>query len=133
MISIVQKNIWSDSSIREAQNSFGISETKDFQSDRLNNHIATLTEEQKQARKDNTTKHFEPFKEWKDDFVEQFRYDITLFDNTKNIENLRFPNKRSLFEVTDDYTKKLEEIQECPTRGHQGKRILLPTKTTRAC
>ena len=36
----------------------------------------------------------------------------TLFDNYKDIENLRFPNKRSLFEVTEEYTKKLESIQE---------------------
>ena len=45
---------------------------------------------------------------------------VAKLPNYKNIENLRFPNKRSLFEVTDDYTKKLEEIQECPTRRAAG-------------
>ena len=51
VLAIINQNSYSDSSKREAQ------------SDRLNNYIGGLTKEQKQARKDNTTKHFQPFKE----------------------------------------------------------------------
>lgn len=100
VLSIIQKNRWSDSSIRESQ------------SYRLNNHIEGLTEEQKKARKENTTKHFEPFNEWKDNFIAQFCYDDIL------LEKLQIPNTGNLFEsykdieVTKEYTKKLESIQE---------------------
>ena len=66
----------------------------------MNKHIARLTEEQKEAWKDKTTKHHQPFKEWKSNFIEQLRYDPTLFENYKNIE------------ITHGYTKKLEDIQE---------------------
>ena len=100
VLSVIQKNRWNDSSERKAA------------SNRLKNHIAGLTEEQKKARKKNTTKHFKPFNEWKGKFMKQFCYDTIL------LENLQIPETGTLFdnykdiEVTEEYTKKLKSIQE---------------------